>query len=237
MEQSHGHASHGSGYHDGDSSYAFYYPEEDGYVTVIRNNLFREPLSVHQLGIDLDDGSSHYDVYNNVCVGVSIKLREGDYRTVENNIFIHPANPPAFHQGYEGNRDRFVRNIVVTSSAANQAFGKSSVPGDSYQVSQTPDNGPILAEMDYNLFFNDLGQFFASLTPRGQERIHCTLAQWQKLGYDQHSVYADPEFIDPEHGDYRLRAGSPALQAGFRNIDLSQVGLLSDFPKQWLDED
>jgi hypothetical protein len=232
MEQSHGHASHGSGYHDGDSSYAFYYPEEDGYVAVIRNNIFREPPSVHQLGIDLDDGSSHYHVYNNVCIGISIKLREGDYRTVENNIFVHPANPPAFHQG--GNRDRFVRNIVVTSSAANHAFGKSSVPGDSYQVSQTPAIGPIVAEIDYNLFFNDLGQFYASLTPRGQERIHCTLAQWQKLGYDRHSLYADPEFVDPEHGNCQVREGSPALQAGFRNIDLSQAGLPPDFPKRWL---
>ncbi|HEX4022664.1 MAG TPA: right-handed parallel beta-helix repeat-containing protein [Acidobacteriaceae bacterium] len=140
MEQSHGNASHVSGYHDGESNYVFYYPEADGRVTIVRNNLFREPQSVHQLGIDLDDGSSHYLVCNNICIGISIKLREGDYRTVENNIFIDPANPPAFHQGYEGNHDRFVRNVVVTSSAQNHAFGKSSVPGDSYQVALPPLN-------------------------------------------------------------------------------------------------
>jgi len=122
MEQSHGNALHGSGYHEGDASYAFYFPEEDGDATVIRNNFFREPPSVHQLGIDLDDGSSHYHVYNNVCVGIGIKLREGDYRHVENNIFVHPANPPAFHQSYEGNHDRFIRNIVVTTAAAAHAL-------------------------------------------------------------------------------------------------------------------
>ena len=234
MEQSHGNASHTSGFHDGDENYVFFYPEADGKVSIIRNNLFREPPSVHQLGIDLDDGSSYYHIYNNVCVGISVKLREGDWRLVENNVFIRPGTPPAMEQGYEGNHDRFLRNIIVTSSAVDAAFGKSSVPGDSYKVVMAPLVGPIAAEIDYNLFFNDMGKFFASVTPRNQSRSHYTLDQWQDLGFDRHSVFADPEFVDPEGGDYRLNSGSPALQLGFKNIDLSAVGLLPDFPKHWL---
>lgn len=160
MEQSHGNASHASGYHDGDKNYPFSYPEADGYTSIIRNNLFREPHSANQLGIDLDDGSSHYHIYNNVCVGISIKLREGDYRLVENNIFFKPSNPPAFHQGYEENHDRFLRNIIVTSSTLSRGFGKSSVPGDFYQVTLPPLKSPFIAEIDHNLFFNDIGGFF-----------------------------------------------------------------------------
>lgn len=237
MEQSHGNASHGSGFHDGDAAYSFFYPDEDGQVTIIRDNLFREPPSVHQLGIDLDDGSSHYHVYNNVCIGIAIKLREGDYRTVENNIFYCPANPPAFHQGYEGNQDRFVRNIIVSSSAVTHTFGKSSVPGDSYQIVQPPAAGPIAKEIDSNLFFNDMGNFFASVTRRDQDRAHCSLTDWQELGYDQHSLYADPEFLDPKQNNFQLKGGSPALQLGFKEIDLNTVGLLPDFPKRWLIDD
>lgn len=236
MEQSHGNASHTSGYHDGDSNYVFYYPEEDGAVTVIRNNLFREPPSEHQLGIDLDDGSSHYHIYNNICVGVAVKLREGDYRIVENNIFIHPANPPAFHQGYEKNCDRFERNIVVASSSQTHAFGKSSVPGDFYQIVFPPRDSAILASMDRNLFYNDVGQFFASLTSRDGSRTHYTLEQWQTLGYDRQSRFADPQFVDAAKCDYRIKPGSPALQLGFTEIDMSRVGLLPDFPAHWLNE-
>jgi Right handed beta helix region len=234
MEQSHGDASHKSGFHDGDENYVFFYPEADGNVSLIRNNLFREPPSVHQLGIDLDDGSSHYHIYNNVCIGISVKLREGDWRLVENNVFIRPGNPPAMEQGYEGNHDRFLRNIIVTSSAVNAAFGKSSVPGDSYKVNLPPLVGPIAAEIDYNLFFNNMGRFFASITPRGKSRNHLTLDQWQDMGFDKHSIFADPEFVDLERGDYRLKPTSPAFQLGFKSIDLSTVGLLPDFPKHWL---
>jgi hypothetical protein len=61
------------------------------------------------------------------------------------------------------------------------------------------------------------------------------MSEWQDLGYDTHSVYADPLFVDPESGDYRVKPGSPALELGFENIDLSKVGLLPDFPERWRD--
>jgi hypothetical protein len=101
-------------------------------------------------------------------------------------------------------------------------------------VGLPPLPGSIIAEIDYNVFFNDMGKFFASITPRGGSRTHYTLDQWQDLGYDKHSVFADPQFVDPEKGDYRLKPGSPALQIGCKSIDLSLVGLLPDFPKRWL---
>ncbi len=217
MNQSHGEASHRSGYPEDGESYSFSYPEADGCTTILRNNLFQEPLSIHQLGIDLDDGSSHYHIYNNICIGVGIKLREGDYRVVENNIFFHPANPPAFHQGYEGNHDKFRRNIIVTVSTENYG-SKSSVPGDFYQVRFPPLNGPIAAEIDCNLFFNDLGSFSASITRRHESRDHYTLEEWRKLGYDKQSIYADPEFVDARNGNYSLRPPISRVPGGLRSV-------------------
>ena len=51
-----------------------------------------------------------------------------------------------------------------------------------------------------------------------------TFEQWQARGKDVHSVYADPQFVDPDGRDFRLRPTSPALALGFRPIDLSTVG-------------
>ena len=233
MDQSHGEASHGSGYPEAGTAYPFPYEQADGRETILRHNLLQEPLSIHQLGIDLDDGSSHFHIYNNLCIGIGIKLREGDYRVVENNIFFHPANPPAFHQGYENNHDRFRRNIVVTDSTENQSFGKSSVPGDFYQVRYPPRQGPIAKEIDGNLFFNDLGKFSASITPRAGKRMHYAIEDWNGMGYDRQSRYADPRFVDPKNGNFTLAADSPAHEIGFVPFDLSAVGLLDDFPSQW----
>jgi hypothetical protein len=59
---------------------------------IVRNNVFEEESG---WGLDLDDGASNYEIYNNLCVGVSVKLREGAYRTIYNNIWVNGAIHPA----------------------------------------------------------------------------------------------------------------------------------------------
>ncbi len=230
LQQSHGPVSHGAGE----------VKEDARYTTIIRNNYFRDQRG---WGIDLDDGSSNFHVYHNLCVGVSIKLREGDYRVVENNIFVNPANVPGFHVGYENNNDRFVRNVIVVNSKsgnpeADVNFNPGEGGGDIYKVIFPPAKGRIIKECDYNVFINDAGKFSASIVPRGAERWQeggqkYTLYEWQTLGYDQHSVFADPMFVDPQYGDYRVKPESPALKLGFKNFDTSKAGLLDDFPQPW----
>ena len=44
------------------------------------------------------------------------------------------------------------------------------------------------------------------------------------LGFDEGGICADPLFVDPEAGDYRLRPDSPALNIGFVPFDYSKAG-------------
>ncbi|MHC4249869.1 MAG: right-handed parallel beta-helix repeat-containing protein, partial [Planctomycetota bacterium] len=76
-------------------------------LTVIRNNRWR---CDHGWDIDLDDGSSNYRVYNNLCLKGGIKFREGFYRTCENNITV--GNSMHLHCWYGSSEDAFRRNIV-----------------------------------------------------------------------------------------------------------------------------
>ena len=98
------------------------------HTTVIRNNRFR---CDHGWDIDLDDGSTNYEIYNNVCLNGGLKLREGFYRTVENNIIINNGFHP--HVWFKNSEDVFRKNIVLTDhkDIRLQAWGK---------------------EVDYNLF-------------------------------------------------------------------------------------
>jgi hypothetical protein len=57
---------------------------------------------------------------------------------------------------------------------------------------------------------------------------------WQELGYDKHSVIADPLFVDPRNNDYRLQPNSPALKIGFQPFDYSQAGVYGD--PSWIEK-
>jgi len=76
--------------------------------TIIRNNRFR---CDHGWDIDLDDGSSNYHIYNNVCLNGGLKLREGFYRKVENNIMVNNSFHP--HVWFKNHGDEFRHNIVM----------------------------------------------------------------------------------------------------------------------------
>ncbi|PZX48295.1 peptide-binding protein [Algoriphagus chordae] len=79
-------------------------------TTIIRNNRFH---CDHGWDIDLDDGSSNYEIYNNLALSGGIKLREGFYRTVYNNIMVNNGFHP--HVWFKESHDVFTRNIVMTS--------------------------------------------------------------------------------------------------------------------------
>lgn len=97
-------------------------------TTTIRNNRFRCDRG---WDIDLDDGSSNYHIYNNLCLNGGIKLREGFYRVVENNIMVNNSFHP--HVWFLNSGDVFTRNIVMTD----------------YQPIQIRNRGLMV---DYNIF-------------------------------------------------------------------------------------
>ncbi|GAB3330651.1 PDZ domain-containing protein [Larkinella ripae] len=63
-------------------------------------------------------------------------------------------------------------------------------------------------EMDHNLFLDQTARQAA-----------------QKNGTDGHSQFGNPVFVQPERGDYRVKAGSPALKTGFQNFPMHEFGV------------
>ena len=149
----------------------------------------------HGWDIDLDDGSSNYVIKNNLCLRGGIKNREGFKRVVENNILVDGGYDP--HVWYSNSGDIFRRNIVWTD----------------YRPAKMPPP-PWGTDMDFNLVH----------APDAPEHRPATRLREQS-GRDQHSVVADARFVDPAHGDYRVKSDSPALALGFLNFPMDQFGV------------
>jgi len=81
----------------------------DAAKTVIRNSRWR---CDHGWDIDLDDGSSNYEIYNNLMLAGGLKLREGFHRLVYNNITINNSLHP--HVWYDNSGDVIRGNIWMT---------------------------------------------------------------------------------------------------------------------------
>lgn len=73
---------------------------------VIRNSRWR---CDHGWDVDLDDGSSNYEIYNNLFLRGGLKLREGFHRKVWNNIAVNNSLHP--HVWYDNSGDEVTGNI------------------------------------------------------------------------------------------------------------------------------
>ena len=159
---------------------------------ILRNNRWR---CDNGWDIDLDDGSSNYQITDNLCLNRGIKNREGFYREVENNVIVN--NSLHAHVWYADSQDVFAHNIVWT------AYHPIGMPAK-----------PWGKEMDYN-FMQKNGD---------QGTQPATLLQNQS-GRDANSLVGDALFIDPARGNYDVKDGSPALALGFVNFPMDQFGV------------
>jgi hypothetical protein len=118
---------------------------------LLHNNRVKDNNGSGGYGIDLDDGSTNYWIYNNLTLTCGIKLREGFYRKVYNNIII--TNQLHLHVWYASCRDTILRNIVINAS-----------PYEFIGISLASNQ----ALLDYNLFWNN-GSAVSYTPSTGQE--------------------------------------------------------------------
>jgi hypothetical protein len=120
---------------------------------ILRNNRMR---CDHGWDIDLDDGSSNYKIYNNLCLNGGIKLREGVNRVVENNIMINNTFHP--HVWFTNSNDVFRHNIISAGYLPINitVWGKEAdcnIFPDSASLKAAQDRGTDKHSVCGNLFF------------------------------------------------------------------------------------
>ncbi len=184
---------------------------------IIRNNRianYRKSISAGNWTIDLDDGSSYFEIYNNLNLGSTIKLRDGMFRKVHNNITVS-AVPLGWHVWPKESQDEIYQNIFVISGAVP---GKGQATDVFIRPIGLPTETSWSTNHDKNLYWN-------INFPDTPNIVHeQSMTAWQKEGYDLNSVIADPLFVDPKKGNYQVRTNSPAIQLGFKNFSMDDFG-------------
>jgi len=168
-----------------------------------------------------------HDVQSHGYGGWGLYTDEGSTGIVIENNVVYRTKTGGFHQHY--GKDNVVRNNVFALATVGQIQRSREEPHVSFTFDHNIvywTEGPALHgnwksdagfQTDWNVWWNAAGQ---AVTFDGR-----SLEDWRKAGHDVHSVVADPLFVAPEKGDFRLRPGSPALKLGFKPIDLSTVGV------------
>jgi len=205
-------------------------------------------------GVYLDNYTSNSFVYGNIIVRsgtLGVMMNGGQNNFIENNIIVDAASSATHFGGWwqpqmEGfmTGNRFSRNIFYSSNSGAKFLHRHLA------FFEEPITDAI-AESDYNVFFNPgtkeflVGETFYEQV--GSKRVkkkatdpsvaefnskEIPLVEWQKMGFDTHSVFVDPLFVDPQHDDYRLKPASPALKLGFQPIDTSQIGPRNRFKQK-----
>jgi len=155
-------------------------------------------------------------VYNNTCWG-------NDKGGISTCTSIRGDGAGRQVTGYA---NRYFNNIVADNArihwnSKSYSIGYGGAPEEKRAAAKpsTLKNALIPfeeSESDYNLFFVEKRQFFAGIKEAKNVR------DWHRItGQDAHSVWAAPQFIDPEKGDFRLRRSSPGIDRGAK---LTEVG-------------
>ena len=66
----------------------------------------------------------------------------------------------------------------------------------------------------FNIDYNDIFTGRSAATAYVKDVGKLSWAAWRDLGYDKHSINADPLFVNAATQDFRLRNTSPAMRAG-----------------------
>ncbi len=158
-------------------------------------------------GIYPDEGCHNMLIEKNLvyrCQDGALFAHHNQNITAQNNIFALNRGAQVERGGIGGFELTCRRNLIYyLEGKAIGDYGSAHCGRD-------------ICAFDRNLYWNGSGQpvLFANQS----------LSEWQAMGQDRDSLIADPLFVDPGHGDFRLRPDSPAVQIGFEPWDISAVG-------------
>lgn len=186
--------------------------------TIIRGNHVHDLTGIPwAVGIYLDQGSSFTLTEDNLVYNITTHVYNlnsdgGMENIARNNIFGPILDPgaPMFRKPLYS-RGKRETNLGIDVQHNMIYWNVGDLTHENWEPSD--------CTFDHNLYWN-----FGGAPVKFHER---SFEEWQATGQDAHSLIADPLFVDPAAGDYRLKEGSPAEKIGFKPFDYSKAGRIT----------
>lgn len=199
--------------------------------TIVRGNHVHH-VSSHRYGgwgLYTDEGSTDVLMENNLVHDTwnsGFHQHYGYYNRIRNNIFAFGHTAQIQRSRNEG-RLCFVyeHNIVVWDPEVPLLDGGEY----NWKINDKPERGE---PRDSAIFRNNLYWPTDGKIPPLLTKTHFSWKEWQAMGRDKGSLFADPMFEDLAKRDFRLKPGSPAEKIGFKPWDLTEAGVNKE-DKAW----
>jgi hypothetical protein len=185
--------------------------------TIIRDNLIHD-VSVFIYGgwgLYTDEGSSAIVLESNVvyrCQSAGFHQHYGESNLLYNNIF-------ALNRDHQLIRTRVEPHLSFTFTNNIVYFDSGTLLGGNW-------SGKEFA-IDHNIYFDTRS---GPAPPPLDDALRWE--DWRGQGHDVHSLFADPLFVAPQRGDFRLKRESPALLFGFHPLDGRQAGPRKEYTER-----
>ena len=152
------------------------------------------------------DGVQNSEIFNNLiyinhATGIAMYQIDGGDASKNNNIYNNTIIQPSDGRWCIISVDGSTGNTLYNNILINHHSFRGSIAIDAASA-----NGFV---SDYNILVNRLSD--------DDGNSNMTLSQWQSLGYDLHSIIADPEeniFVDHLSGNFHLLQSAQAVDAG-----------------------
>lgn len=183
-------------------------------------------------------------LHNNVSPSINANIRCDDDQNltiIENNIIANSCGEGFIIKGKNTIRNNIIYNLMaetpngiaswhqrgylvlsagnITGSVVQNNVFVSKIPGQNILYESCKDglcSNFQGSDVNNNVFFN----------PNDPHWATAYLDKQRRIGNEKNGIFADPLFMDADSGNFTLKPGSPALERGFENINMEEIGLL-----------
>lgn len=181
-------------------------------------------------GTTVNNNVIHH-IYSLAYGGWGLYTDEGSTGITMKNNLVYRCKDAGFHQHY--GKDNVITNNIIALNVINElqisnvekhrqfTFSHNIVyfDSDTLLYAKKVKGGWLKAnmDMDRNCYWNFKKHDF--------DFNKITFSEWQKLGHDNHSVIADPLFVNPLNYDFHFKSLRVAKKIGFKPFDYTQAGV------------